>query len=50
MLVIDKKRMPVKESGLPQVVIDQVPRLHHAETEAGEWGRTVWETFRRHTA
>ena len=27
MLVIDKKRMPVKESGLPQVVIDQVPRL-----------------------
>ena len=27
MLVIDKKRMPVKESGLPQAVIDQVPRL-----------------------
>ncbi|MBQ1310832.1 MAG: hypothetical protein IIY55_03205 [Blautia sp.] len=27
MLVIDKKRMPVKESGLPQMVIDQVPRL-----------------------
>jgi len=27
MLVIDKKRLPVKESGLPQVVIDQTPRL-----------------------
>ncbi len=27
MLIIDKKRMPVKESGLPQAVIDQVPRL-----------------------
>lgn len=27
MLVIDKKRMPVKESGLPQMVIDQVPKL-----------------------
>ena len=27
MLVIDKKRMPIKESGLPQMVIDQVPKL-----------------------
>ena len=27
MLVIDKKRMPVKDSGLPQMVIDQVPKL-----------------------
>ena len=27
MLVIEKKRMQVKESGLPQMVIDQVPRL-----------------------
>lgn len=27
MLVIDKKRMPLKESGLPQMVIDQTPRL-----------------------
>jgi uncharacterized protein YneF (UPF0154 family) len=26
-LVIDKKRLPVKESGLPQMVIDQVPKL-----------------------
>ncbi len=25
-LVIDKKRMPIKESGLPQMVIDQVPK------------------------
>ena len=27
MLVIDKKRMPLKDSGLPQMVIDQTPRL-----------------------
>lgn len=27
MLVIDKKRLPVNKSGLPQMVIDQVPRL-----------------------
>lgn len=27
MLVIDKKRMPLKESGLPQAVIDQTPKL-----------------------
>ena len=27
MLIIDKKRMPLKESGLPQVVIDQTPKL-----------------------
>lgn len=27
MLVIDKKRLPLKESGLPQMVIDQTPRL-----------------------
>lgn len=27
MLVIDKKRMKLKESGLPQMVIDQTPRL-----------------------
>lgn len=27
MLVIDKKMMPVKESGLPQIVIDQTPKL-----------------------
>ncbi|MGN0356091.1 MAG: hypothetical protein ACI4EI_13605 [Muricoprocola sp.] len=27
MLVIDKKMMPIKESGLPQVVIDQTPKL-----------------------
>ena len=27
MLVIDKKMMPIKDSGLPQVVIDQTPRL-----------------------
>ena len=27
LLIIDKKRMPVKDSGLPQAVIDQVPRL-----------------------
>ena len=26
MLVIDKKRMPLKESGLPQMVIDQTPK------------------------
>lgn len=26
MLIIDKKRLKVKESGLPQVVIDQTPR------------------------
>lgn len=27
LLVIDKKRLPVKESGLPQMVIDQVPKM-----------------------
>ena len=27
MLVIDKKKMPIKESGLPQIVIDQTPKL-----------------------
>lgn len=27
MLVIDKKRMPIKQSGLPQMVIDQTPKL-----------------------
>lgn len=27
MLVIDKKRLPVKDSGLPQMVIDQTPKL-----------------------
>ncbi len=27
MLIIDKKRMPIKDSGLPQMVIDQTPKL-----------------------
>lgn len=27
MLVIDKKRLSIKESGLPQMVIDQTPKL-----------------------
>ncbi len=27
MLIIDKKRLPMKESGLPQMVIDQTPKL-----------------------
>lgn len=27
MLIIDKKKMPIKESGLPQMVIDQTPKL-----------------------
>ena len=27
MLIIDKKKMPLKESGLPQMVIDQTPKL-----------------------
>jgi len=27
MLIIDKKRLPIKESGLPQIVIDQTPKL-----------------------
>ena len=27
MLVIDKKRLPLKDSGLPQMVIDQTPKL-----------------------
>lgn len=27
MMAIDKKRMPIKDSGLPQMVIDQVPKL-----------------------
>ncbi|MCC8168735.1 MAG: hypothetical protein LIO37_05295 [Clostridiales bacterium] len=27
LLVIDKKRMPVKEAGLPQAVIDQTPKM-----------------------
>lgn len=27
MLIIDKKRLPIRESGLPQMVIDQTPKL-----------------------
>lgn len=27
MLIIDKKKLPVKSSGLPQMVIDQTPKL-----------------------
>ena len=27
MLIIDKKMMPLKQSGLPQIVIDQTPKL-----------------------
>lgn len=27
MLIIDKKRLPVKDSGLPQIVIEQTPKL-----------------------
>lgn len=27
MLIIDKKRLPLKDSGLPQMVIDQAPKL-----------------------
>lgn len=27
MLIIDKKRMPLKEAGLPQMVVDQTPKL-----------------------
>lgn len=27
MLIIDKKRLPIKQSGLPQMVIDQTPKL-----------------------
>lgn len=27
MLIIDKKKLPVKDSGLPQAVIDQTPKL-----------------------
>lgn len=27
MLIIDKKRMKIKESGLPQVVLDQTPKM-----------------------
>ncbi|MBO5070905.1 MAG: hypothetical protein J6C37_11180 [Roseburia sp.] len=27
MLIIDKKRMPIKDAGLPQAVIDQTPKL-----------------------
>ena len=27
MLVIDKKKLPVKKSGLPQMVIDQTPKM-----------------------
>lgn len=27
MLIIDKKRLPIKQSGLPQIVIDQTPKL-----------------------
>lgn len=30
MLIIDKKRMKIKDSGLPQAVIDQTPRLLRA--------------------
>ena len=29
MLVIDKKRMPLKEAGLPKIVMDQAPKRAH---------------------
>ena len=31
-------------------LLDTLPRLQHAETESGDWGRSSWETFRRYTA
>jgi len=29
--------------------LDSLPRMHHAETESGEWGRESWEKFCRYT-
>jgi len=31
-------------------LLDTLPRLHHAETESGEWDRDSWEKFRRSLA
>ncbi len=31
MLVIDKKKLPLKESGLPQMVIDQTPKRYRRQ-------------------
>ena len=31
-------------------LLDTLPRLHHAETESGEWGRESWEKFCQYTA
>ena len=30
-------------------LLDTLPRLHHAETESGEWGRESWEKFCKYT-
>ena len=31
-------------------LLDTLPRLHHGETESGEWDRTSWEKFCHYTA
>ncbi|MBE6403509.1 MAG: hypothetical protein E7039_07295 [Lentisphaerae bacterium] len=31
-------------------LLDTLPRLHHAETESGDWGRESWEKFCQYTA
>lgn len=36
----------------PQLVglLDTLPRLHHGETESGNWGEEAWRRFREYTA
>ncbi|MBO5923984.1 MAG: sugar phosphate isomerase/epimerase [Lentisphaeria bacterium] len=31
-------------------LLDSLPRLHHAETESGEWGKESWEKFCKYTS
>ena len=39
MLVIDKKRLRIKESGLPQMVIDQTPKMMRRTKTAYRQGK-----------
>ena len=45
MLIIDKKRMPLKDSGLPQMVIDQTPKLMRQSTCCKSKSRTKSDDF-----
>ena len=45
MLIIDKKRMRLNQSGLPQAVIDQTPKLRSEERRVGKECRSRWSPY-----